>query len=56
MIQPIQQRTVETVEPTQDVISIEEMVRQFAVQDFVQALMGGDPELTGIPDLSAQDG
>ena len=59
MIQPIQHRTAETVEttdPGQDVVSIEDMVRQFAVQNFVQALMGGDPELTGIPDLTAQDG
>jgi hypothetical protein len=56
MIHAIQHRAIETVESPQDVVSIEDMVRHFAVQHFVQAMLGGEPELTGIPDLSGQDG
>lgn len=57
MIQPIQPmaaRAAEALDMHEDtVVPIEEMVKHFAVQQFVQALMGGDPELTGIPDLTA---
>lgn len=56
MIQPIHSATPQALEWPEEVVPIEEMVKQFAVQQFVQALMGGDPELTGIPDLTAQDG
>ena len=56
MIQPIQQRAIETVESPQDVVSIEDMVKQFAAQKFLEAMLSGDEEVTGIPDLTQQDG
>lgn len=62
MIPPIPARAIAAIDapgdsvPIDGIVPIEEMVKHFAVQQFVQALMGGEPELTGIPDLTAQDG
>lgn len=56
MIQPLQSQAAVVYEDSDASVPLETLVRQFAVQQFVHALMGGDPELTGIPDITAQDG
>lgn len=49
---PLSQRVDDATSPDEPAALIEDMTRRMAVQQFVEAMLQGEPELTGVPELT----
>jgi hypothetical protein len=49
---PLSQRAGDATNQDDPAALVEDMTRRMAVQQFVEAMLQGEPELTGVPELT----